>query len=116
MSAQSRHFQSQAVAILAIATAVVGFGLFGTDFQSGSILWTGGLNGVIARIKLILAMAAVGFYFAAMLSVRKIMRQRDEVTGAQIANWPLSLTFAETIDVGLIFLIGILEEPPPADG
>ena len=116
MSAQSRHFQSQAVAILAIATAVAGFGLFGTDFQTGSILWTGGLSGLLARIKFILAMTAVATYIAAMLSVWKIMRQKDEVTGAQIANWPLSLTFAETIDVGLIFLIGILEEPPPADG
>ena len=116
MSAQSRHFQSQAVAILAIATAVVGFGLFGTDFQSGSILWTGGLSGLLARAKLILATVAVGFYFAAMLSVRKIMRQRDEVTGAQIANGPLLLTFGETIDVGLIFLVGILEEPSPAEG
>lgn len=116
MSAQSRHFQSQAVAILAIATAVVGFGLFGTDFQTGSILWTGGLSGAIARMKLIFAMAAVASYIAAMLSVWAIMRQKDEVTGVQIANGPLLLTFGETIDVGLIFLVGILEEPSPADG
>lgn len=116
MSAQSRHFQSQAVAILAIATAVAGFGLFGTDFQSGSILWTGGLSGLLARIKLILAMAAVATYVAAMLSVGAIMRRKDEITGAQIANGPLLLTFAETIDVGLIFFVGILEEPSPAAG
>ena len=116
MSAQSRHFQSQAVAILAIATAVIGFGLFGTDFQSGSILWTGGLSGTLARIKLISATVAVAWYVATMLSVRKIMRQRDEVTGSQIANGPLLLTFVETINVAMIFFVGILEEPSPADG
>ena len=116
MSAQSRHFQSQAVAILAIATAVAGFGLFGTDFQTGSILWTSGASGVIARVKFILAMAAVASYIATMLSVRKIMRQKDTVTGEQIANGPLALTFGETAYLAMIFFVGILEEPSPADG
>jgi hypothetical protein len=46
------HRQNQALTILAIATAVVGFGLFGADFNTGTILLDSSLTASLARAKI----------------------------------------------------------------
>ena len=45
------HRQNQALTILAIATATIGFGLFGADFNTGTILLDSGMTAFLARAK-----------------------------------------------------------------
>ena len=110
MSAHSNH-QNQALTILTIATAAIGFGLFGSDFDTGTILLEGGLGPTFARAKLGCGVAALGFYVTVLKSVRDVLIQSDNVTGRHIVEGPLSRMYAEVAFVALIFLASAFEEP-----
>jgi hypothetical protein len=112
MSAHSNH-QNQALTILTIATAAIGFGLFGSDFDTGTTLLEGGLSPTFARAKLGYGIVALGFYVTVLKSVREILMQSDNVTGRHIVEGPLSRMYAEMVFVALIFIVGAFEEPVP---
>ncbi len=110
---QSRHFQSLSVTILAIATAAIGFGLFGADFRiiaslpelRGPILFWAALNTVCG------AGAVIG-YASVVVAVTKILTQESLITGRQVALSALLLTGVVMVFVAFIFIIGVFEERP----
>lgn len=109
----SQHFQSLSVTILAIATAAVGFGIFGADFRIISGLPE--LHGIVlfwAVLKLICGAGAMIGYASVVVAVGKMLTQESPVTGRQVALRPLLLTGVVMVFVAFIFIIGVFEEQP----
>ena len=82
------HRQNQALTILAIATATIGFGLFGADFNTGTILLDSSLTASLARAKIGLGIAALVSYATVLVSVAAILRRRTNVTGTTVGSRP----------------------------
>ncbi len=110
MTPHSNH-QNQALTILAIATAAIGFGLFGAEFSTGQILFEPGLSGILARTKLGCGSMALVSYATVLASVAVIVMQDDNVTGRNVAEGPILLMSIEMTFVALILIIGVFEEP-----
>ena len=109
MTTHSNH-QNQALTILAIATAAIGFGFFGVEFRTGGILLESGIGPFAARLKLGLGLMALAFYATTLAAVGKILID-ENATGKQVAYGPLFRMSLELLYVALIFIVGIFEEP-----
>ena len=101
----TRHFRNQAVTMLAIATGVLGFGLFGVEFRVSTE--------PLPAMKFVAGGLALVFYVALAESVRVIL-QNGDVTGRRVAQGPLRALFLVVVYVVSVFVIGIFEGPPPA--
>ena len=106
MDAQSNHFQSLAMTVLAIATAVIGFGLFGSGLQDG-----GSILGTSRLIQWIYGLMALLHYGIVVELVRRIIRQSDPATGEQVANGPLLFMALQVAYVAMVFIVGAFENP-----
>ena len=108
-TAQSQHLQSQSIAILAIATGAMGFGLLGSEFRV-SMEFLPTMQFVGAGYVLVAYIALVG-------SVRHIL-ESERVTGRRVVQGPLLNMFLLVLYVVAIFVAGILDTPashlPPA--
>ena len=100
---ETRHFRSQAVTMLAIATGALGFGLFGAEFRVSTE--------PLPAMKLVAGALALFFWVALAESVSVIL-QTSDVTGRQVAKRPLRAMFLVVLYVVSVFVIGILESPP----
>ena len=99
---QSQHFQSQAVAMLAIATGAIGFGLFEAEFRISMDL--------LPMTKLAVGGAAVVCYLVLFRSVGVILESR-EVTGRDVVRGPLFNMFLVVFYVVSIFVTDIFDGP-----
>ena len=101
---ETRHFRTQAVTVLAIATGVLGFGLFGAEFRVSTDL--------LPVMKL--AAGGLAFVFYAVLAgfVSGILQSGD-VNGRQVARGPLRSLFLVMFYVVSAFVVGIFDSPPP---
>ena len=109
---QSQHFQSLSLTILAIATAAIGFGLFGVDFPTvASLPELQGPARFWAALKLICGAGGMISYASVVVAVGKILAQDSPVTGRQVALAPLLLMGVVVAFVALIFVIGVFQEP-----
>ena len=114
MNPQSRG-QEQAIAILAIATAVIGFGLFGGDFFGPRIptdLQSNLPAGTLAFLrsaKAICGVMVVAQYVFVFVSVKRIFMLRNDATGEHVADGPLTQLYLQVWFLAIIFLIDVLE-------
>ena len=111
MNQRLPDYHQLAVAILAIATAAIGFGLFGGGLSLGEFTFTTGFNLVrsFQVAKLAGAVSSATFYFLVVLDVAAIF-QEGEVSGERIRNGPMLWFFLEMVSLGGLFLVSILEE------
>ena len=115
MNPQSRG-QEQAIAILAIATAVIGFGLFGGDFYGDALSTAQGesLSATHIRIlriaKVAFGIMVVAYYVSVFGSVRRILVRKDEVTGKDVADGPLAQLSWQVLFLAQIFGIDLFEK------
>ena len=114
MNPQTCHCQTLAITILAIATAVIGFGLFGSDQLAGTNL-LGSPKALLApALKLLLGLHALGQYGVLIAVVGALLKQETTVTGRQVAHGPLLQMTLVMASVALIFIIGVFEMPQDA--
>ena len=102
---EARHFRTQAVTMLAIATGALGFGLFGAEFRVSTDL--------LPTMRFVAGGLALVFYVALAESVRVILQSGD-VTGRQVARGPLRAMFLVVFYVVSAFVIGIFDDPSSA--
>ena len=98
-----------AVAILAIATAAIGFGLFGGDLPVGKFVREGGFAAGIQYMRLTLIAVTVVSYFALAISVARILPEND-VTGRQLAYGPMQWLVIEMVALAALYLILLIAE------
>ena len=91
------HFQSLSVTILGIATAVLGFGLFGADFSG---------NSQYLVPKLIAGGTAMFYYLMLTGSIRKILTATN-ITGKDVEQGPLYWTTQLMGSVAVIFVADV---------
>ena len=85
VEARSQHFQSQAVAMLAMATGAIGFGLFGAEFRVSTEF--------VPTFKLVAGGFVLVCYVAVAQSVKDILVESADVTGRDVATGPLVRLF-----------------------
>ena len=102
VQARTQHFQSQAVAMLAVATGAIGFGLFGAEFRVSTEF--------LPTLKLVAGGFVLVFYVAVAQSVKDILESAD-VTGRDVATGPLVRLFLIVVYVACIFVADILDNP-----
>ena len=106
MESPTRDYQQMAIAILAIATAALGFALWAQDFdpvppESGQS-WQAWLYWAeIAAIVI-----AVVCYFATFTMVLKLLRRYHPVTGQDLVRYPLVWLYAQMAVLAFLFLTG----------
>ena len=111
-STRTAHYQTLAVTILAIATAVVGFGLFNSEQLAGINLRGSPETLLVPAFKLAFGLNALAQYGILVGAVGGLLKQETPVTGRQVAHGPLLLMAWVIVSVALIFIIGIFEMPP----
>ena len=108
MGARLPDRQNQALAVLAIATAAIGFGLFGADWE---LQFTGELNTEIGAIyygmQLAAILGSIGYYFAVLWDVARILRREDAVSGLELVRGPVLSMAAEMLCLAWLFLIRV---------
>lgn len=98
MNEESRHFQSLSIAILAMGTAAVGFGLFGADVSPEPVL--------LLAIKLVAGLFALGYYLGLVHSIRGILT-RPDVSGEDVEQGPLFWMLQIMGCIGMMFLLAV---------
>ena len=98
-----------AIAILAIATAAIGFGLFGGDLPVGELIREDRFAAGIQYLKLMLIAVVVVSYFAVAISVARILPE-DRVTGRQLAYGPMQWLVIEMAALAALYLILLIAE------
>ena len=101
---ETRHFRTQAVTMLAIATGALGFGLFGAEFRVSTDL--------LPAMKFAAGGLALVFYSVLTGSVSSTLQSGD-VSGRQVARGSLRNMFLVMFYVVSVFVIGIFDDPPP---
>ena len=107
MGAKLSDRQNQALAILAIATAAIGFGLFGADWELQA---QGEQNKGISLIyvmQLVAILGAISYYFAVLWDAARILRQEDTVTGLELVQGPMLSMAGEMLCLAWLFLIRV---------
>ena len=102
---ETRHFRTQAVMMLAIATGALGFGLFGAEFRVST--------DPLPAMKLAAGRLALVFHTVLTGSVSGILQSGD-VSGRQVARGPLRNIFLVMVYVVSVFVVGIVDSPSPA--
>lgn len=98
-----------AIAILAIATAALGFGLFGIELNVVESNWTPGFNFGLQTGKFVAVLSAIGFYFVVLFTVGRLL-QSDEISGQDLTFGPLQLLFLEMFSLAMLYMFTIIEE------
>ena len=102
-----RH--QMALALLAVATAAIGFSLFGDAIQIGPWVKDPGFASGAQQGKIFGAVAASFFYVLVLLSVGSAL-QDGRFTARRLVFGPLQWFYMEMISLGGIFFVQIAEE------
>lgn len=100
--------QNQALAILAIATAAIGFGLLGADWELQSPDKQSAGISLIYVTQLTAVLGAIVSYFAVLWDTAKALRREDTVTGLELVHGPMLSMAGEMICLAGLFLIRAL--------
>ena len=98
-----------AVAILAIATAAIGFGIFGGDFALGELVQKPGLARQIQWAKLTGIVATTVFYFLVLITVGRMLPSH-RISGRELLNGPIAWLYLEMVSLAGLYFFGVLEE------
>ena len=109
MSPKSPDRHQLAVAILAIATAAIGFGLFGSDVQIGELVRTPSLARDILWARLVGVAFATTSYFFVLITVGKMLPD-EKITGKQLANGPIVWFLMEMLSLAWLYILNVIEE------
>ena len=102
MEPRTLHYQSQAVAMLTIATGAIGFGLVGREFRVSTEL--------LPTMRLVAGGYALVCYLVLVGSVRDVLESGD-VTGREVTQGPLTYMLLVVFFVVSVFVVGISDDP-----
>lgn len=110
MGSRTRDYQQMAIAILAIATAALGFAIWTRDFDL-TVPETGNLTVIFLYwVRLVGPLVAVVLYFATLLSVSRILAKDKNVVGADLVRQPVFWLYWLMTTLALMFLAGFLSD------
>ena len=101
VGAETPHFQSQAVAMLAIATGALGFGLFGSEFRVSMEL--------LHLLKVWFGLHALAVYTLLVKSVGEILKSGD-VTGRQVVEGPLMHMWLVVSSTAVVWIVEVIQD------
>ena len=109
MTTKSPDGHQLAVGILAIATAAIGFGIFGGNFALGELVQTPGLAKQIQWAKLTSIVATTTFYFLVLVTVGRLLPRR-QISGRELVNGPMAWLYLEMVSLAGLYFFRVIEE------
>lgn len=97
------------VAILAIATAAIGFGLFGGDIQFGELMQTPSLARDIQWARLAGIAFATVSYFLVLVTVGRML-PKDQISGKELTNGPFAWFYMEMVSLAWLYMLSVIEQ------
>lgn len=110
MEQRIRDYQQMAIAILAIATAALGFALWTQDFDA-ALPKTG--NWWVSYLHFVQIGSIIGAlicYFVTFASVASIVGRRHHSIGGNLARQPIVLLYLQMMILAILFLAGFLSD------
>ena len=99
-----KHRQNQALAILAIATAAIGFGLFGSDWQWRTLASNDPYAPLLYTVQSLGIVVPSIAYFLVLVTSGMILARDNRVSGLQLIQGPMIWLTIEMMGLGLLFL------------
>ena len=104
MGPRTRDYQQMAIAILAIATAALGFAIWAQDLDlaypvkpdSGMLLLYG--------VRVATPVIAIVFYFLTFITVGDILGRDHSVTGILVVRRPIVWLYLQMVTLSILFL------------
>ena len=107
MPAPANDRQNQALGILAIATAAIGFGLFGADINLPTPTSPNPAFILVFIVQASGIVGALSCYVAVLLSSAGILARDDRVAGQELVRGPMAWMAGEMFSLAAIFLAGL---------
>ena len=104
MGPQSRHYQQLAIAVLAIASAALGFSFWTHDFDLDYPIDCDSIIQIYFWVRVASPPVAMVLFFAVLLSVGRLFSPNRLVTGADLAGGPLFWFHWEMSALSVLFL------------
>ena len=98
-----------AVAILAIAAAAIGFGLFGSDVTFNEFVREPGLARHIQWARLAGIASATVFYFLVLLTVGRML-SNEEISRKELTNGPIAWFYMEMVSLAWLYIVSVIEQ------
>ena len=105
---QTMDRQNQALAILAIATAAIGFGLFGPDWELQIPTAKDPEVSFILIAQIFGIVITLFAYFLVLITSGRILARDDKVTGLELITGSMAWLVVEALGLGWIFLSNLL--------
>ena len=110
MEQRTRDYQQMTIAILAIATAALGFALWAQDFDAAlpktDNWWIFSLH-VVQMVSII---GALIFYFFTFTSVRAIIGHGRHAANRNLIGRPIDWLYWQMVALTVLFIVGFLSE------
>lgn len=108
METRTRDYQQMAIAILAIATAAIGIGLWAQNFDGSLPKSDNPWLEVLYWIQVPSVLAATLLYFVAFASVARILALNRNITGKDLVQGPVVWLWMQMGFLALLFLAEFL--------
>lgn len=96
--------QNQALAILAIATAAIGFGIFGSDWEWRTLSSNDPYAPLLYTVQALGIVVPSIAYFLVLVTSGMILVRDDRVSGLELFQGPMIWLTVEMMGMGLLFL------------
>lgn len=96
--------QNQSLAILAIATAAIGFGLFGSDWEWRTLASNDPYAPLLYTVQALGIVVPSIAYFLVLVTSGMILARDDRVSGIELIQGPMVWLMIEMMGMGLLFL------------
>lgn len=106
MGQPTQQYQQMAIALLAIATAALGFAIWTQDFDL-ALPETDDLTiAFFYWVQVVAPLVAIVLYFAMLLSVSRILARTENVVGMDLVRQPIFWLYWLMITLAIMFLAG----------
>ena len=112
MSNGDIHRQQLAVAMLGIATAAIGFGLFGSDLRLAWSPWEQGWSAWRQSVQIFSFAGCLISYGGVLISTVWMLARADHVKATDLVNGPLFWFICEMLSLGVLYVVNILSPAP----
>ena len=103
---RTRDYQQMAIAILAVATAALGFAIWSQDFDFAYPAMTDSVITLLYVVSVVTFLIAIGFYFLTFITVGNILSRDRNVTGILLVRRPIAWLYFQMVTLSIMFLSG----------
>lgn len=110
MGPRTRDYQQMAIAILAIATAALGFAIWAQDLDLAYPVKPDSEMMLLYGVRVVTPIIAIVFYFLTFITVGNILGRDRNVTGVLVVRRPIVWLYLQMVTLSILFLSEYVSE------